>query len=176
MIEQMIFFSQDLKRMLGKYKIRIIHIWLSRFFWGIFLYRLERGLFLLIGKPYSILRILLLPILNLLQAYSNIELHYKANIKGGILILHTSPGIVVSGLSIIGKNLTLTGGNIIGAKKGCKYGEINIGDNCTMGANAVIIGPINLSDNITIAASACVVKDCLLSNTTLVGVPAKELS
>ena len=174
MIQQIKYFGQDLKRMLGKYKIRILHIWLSRVFWGIFLYRFERALYLLIGKPYELIRVLFIPIFNLIQAYSNIELNYKSDIKGGLLVLHPSTGIVISGLSVIGKNLTLTGGNIIGARPGCKYGEIKIGDNCSLGANAVILGPIELKNGINIGASACVIKDCLIDNSTLIGVPARQ--
>lgn len=63
MIKQIKYFGQDLKRLLGKYKIRILHIWLSRVFWGLLLYRLERGIFLLLGKPYSLIRILFIPFL-----------------------------------------------------------------------------------------------------------------
>lgn len=172
--QQFKYFAQDLNRMLGKYKIRILYIWLSRVFWGIFLYRLERGLFLLIGKSYGVFRVLFIPAFNLIQAYSNIDINYKSDIKGGLLVLHPSTGVVISGLSIIGKNLTLTGGNTIGARPGCKRGEIKIGDNCSLGANAVILGPIKLENSIKIGASACVVKDCLLDNSTLIGVPAKE--
>lgn len=90
MRQQIKYFGQDLTRMLGKYKIRILHIWLSRVFWGIFLYRLERGLFLLIGKPYEIIRVIFIPIFNIIQAYSNIDLNYKSDIKGGLLVLHPS--------------------------------------------------------------------------------------
>lgn len=86
MIQQTKFFIKDVTRMLGKYKIRMIHIWLSRAFWGIFIYRLERGLYLTIGRPYEIIRIILIPFFNLIQAYSNIEIHYKADIGPGLLI------------------------------------------------------------------------------------------
>lgn len=176
MKQQFVYFALDLKRIVGKYKIRILHIWLSRVFWGILIYRMERGLFLTIGKPYKGLRMLFIPFLNLLQSYTNIDLNYEADIKGGLYILHPSVGVVVSGFSVIGCNLTLTGGNIIGAKKGCQYGDISIGDNCTLGANAVIIGPVKLGNNITVGASACVVKDCLIENSILAGVPAKRIN
>lgn len=171
----MIYFGQDLNRMLGKHKIRILHIWLGRVFWGILLYRIERGLFLLIGKPYEIIRVLFIPILNLIQAYSNIELNYKSDIKGGLLVLHASTGVVISGYAVIGKNLTLAGGNMIGGKPGCRFGEITIGDNCTLGSNAVIIGPLELGSHINIGALACVTKDCKQDKTTLVGIPAKPI-
>ena len=146
---------------------------MSRAFVGVFMYRFERGLFLTFGKLYSIIRILLLPIINILQAYSNLDIHYKANIKGGLFVLHPSNGIVISGKSIIGSNLTLTGGNVIGISKKCNTGEFVIGDNCSLGANAVIIGPLMLANNIRIGASACVVKSYAESNVTLIGVPAK---
>ncbi len=176
MFQQIKYFKKDLVKMLGKYKIRILHIWLSRVFWGIFLYRIERGFYLLLGRPYEIIRVIFIPIFNLIQAYSNIELNYKSDIREGLLVLHPSTGIVISGLSVIGKNMTLTGGNIIGARPGCKYGEIKIGDNCSLGANAVILGPIKLGNGINIGASACVVNDCLFDNATLIGVPARQIS
>ena len=176
MRKQLQYFRQDLKKMMGKHKIRILHIWLSRGFWGIFIYRIERGLFLLIGKHYKIVRVIFIPFYNIIGAYSNIEINYNADIKGGLLVLHPSVGIVISRFSVIGENLTLTGGNIIGGKEGCSFGDISIGNNCSLGANAVIIGPITLANGITIGASACVIKDCTTDNTTLLGVPATAYS
>ena len=172
---QITYFSKDVKRMLGKHKIRVFHIWLSKSFWGVLLYRFERSLFLLFRNSYGILRVPFIPIQLIIQTYSNIEIHYKAEIKGGLLILHPSVGCVISGQSIIGENLTLTGGNIIGLKKIKGKEEFRIGDNCSLGANATIIGPLILGNNIKIGASACVVKSCLNDNSTLVGVPADEI-
>ncbi len=98
-------FIKDVKRMLGKHKIRILHIWLSRTFCGVLMYRLERSLFLLFGKTYGIIRVPFIPIFNLLQAYSNVDIHYKANIKGGLSVLHPSVGCVISGQANIGGKL-----------------------------------------------------------------------
>lgn len=175
MFEQMNFFKKDVKRLLGKYKIRVLHIWLSRVFWGLFLYRFERGLYLSIGKSYRYVRIIFIPWYNLLQSYSNIEIHYKANIQGGLLVLHPSVGVVVSAKSVIGINLTLTGGNIIGGRSGTIEGDIIIGDNCSLGANAVIIGPVYVADNTQVGASACVVSNIKQPGLIVVGVPAKPL-
>lgn len=148
-------------------------MWLSREFCGVLVYRMDRGLFELIGKYYKVIRIPLLPLFNLMQAYSNTDINYKADIKGGIIILHAAGGVVISGFSVIGKNLLLTGGNVIGSREGSKFGDISIGDHCSMGANAVILGPVKLSDHITVGASACVVKDCETDHSSLIGVPAK---
>ncbi len=173
-VTQLIFFYKDFIRMLGKNKFRIIYIFITRSFAGVFLYRVERGMFLLMGKSYSYLRLLFLPIILLIQAYSNIDIHYKASIKGGLLILHPSVGCVISAKASIGSNLTITGGNVIGSNKK-KRGDFIIGDNCTLGANAVIIGPLELKDNIRIGASCCVTKSFEESNCNLVGVPARVL-
>ncbi len=173
MFQQWRYFKQDIKRMLGKKKLRIIFIWMSGNFVGVFFYRFERSLYLLIGKPYEIIRFPLIPFFNIILSYTNIDINYKANIKGGISILHSSTGIVISGKSIIGSNITLTGGNIIGINKKCNPGDFVIGNNCSLGANATIIGPLKLGNDIKIGASACVVKDCMEHKSVLVGVPAK---
>jgi serine O-acetyltransferase len=163
------YFIQDLIAVSGKYKIRILQIIFSPTIIGIAKYRFERSLYIWLGKYYGILRVPFTPIFYLLHAYSNLDIHYKANIKGGLKILHNSVGVVISGQSIIGENLCLTGGNVIGAKH---KGEIIIGDNCYLGANATIIGPLELGNNISIGASACVVKSSLEDNIILIGVPA----
>ncbi len=173
MKQQFLYFTQDVKRILGKKKFRILYIWMSRSFAGVILYRIERSLFLTFGRFYEITRILFLPIIYLLQAYSNMDIHYKANVKGGISVLHPAMGIVISGKSIIGSNLTLTGGNVIGINKKTAIGDFIIGNNCNLGANAVVLGPIKLADNISIGALACVTKDFAESDVILTGVPAQ---
>ena len=172
---QLKYFYNDLIRMLGKNKFRIIFIWLTQCFWGIFMYRLERSLFLIFGKYYKFIRIPFIPLINIIQAYSNMDINYHADIKEGLIILHPSVGCVISGQSVIGKNLTLVGGNIIGVKRKTKINEFVIGNNCTLGANATIVGPVLLGNNINIGASTCVTKNFLDNNLVLVGTPAKIL-
>lgn len=174
-MEQFLFFCQDINKMAGKKKIRILYIWLTRAFVGIFVYRLERSLFLLFGSVYKIIRILGVPLINLLQAYSNLDIHYEADIKGGLSVLHPSMGVVVSGRAKLGKNCTFIGGNVIGIRNNSKEAFI-LGDHLHMGANATIIGPLILGNNVTVGASACVTKSYSSSDITLVGVPAKILN
>lgn len=172
MKQQLSFFRQDIRRVLGKHRSRILFIWMSRTFWGILLYRWERGLFLTFGSSYSRLRILFTPFIFAIQAYSNCDLNYKAEIGPGLLILHPAVGVVISGYARIGRKLTLTGGNVIGLRPPADNGRIEIGNNCDIGANAVVLGPLILGDNVTIGALAAVVKDAP-DNVTLLGVPAK---
>lgn len=76
---------------------------------------------------------------------------------------------------MIGENLILTGGNIIGVWAGCKRGDLVIGNNCSLGANAVILGPMRLGNNIEVAALALVTNDCLDDNCMLLGIPATAI-
>ena len=170
--QQIIHFTKDIEKNLGKNKIRIVLMIFSPVFWGLFKYRFDRFLSLLFGKYYVIARLPLFPFFLLLEFFSRMDIHYKADISGGLRILHTSVGIVISGNSIIGENLILTGGNVIGGKAD---GSIVIGNNCSLGANATVIGPLKLGDNIRIGASACVVRSFESNNLVLVGVPAKPI-
>ena len=169
-MSQLNFFKKDLIRMLGKEKWRIFILFFSKAFLGLFWYRIDRSLYLLLGKKYRFFRLIFTPLFYLLQAYTNIDIHYEATIGPGILILHPSVGIVISGQAKIGANLTLTGGNVIGMSS--KKGFYIIGNNCSLGANACIIGPLKLGDNISIGAMACVIKTYDADNLTLVSVPA----
>lgn len=172
MLLQLRFFLADYKRMCGKKKSRYLYLWLSRQIAGIAIYRFERGMLLTFGKHWKIVRVPFLPLLNLVYFFSNCEINYNAEIGPGLCILHSPLGITVSGSSVIGKNLTLTGGNLIGIKGGTTSKIIKIGDNVQVGANAVIIGPIGIGNDVTIGASACVVKNAP-DGSILAGVPAK---
>lgn len=123
------------------------------------------------GGGYKYVRWPFSPILNLIQSFTHLEINYLADIGPGLLIHHCTMGVVINGCCKIGKNLTLTGGNVIGITRKAKQGDFLIGDNVNLGANACIIGPVKLGDNIKIGALACVVRDAP-SNVTLVGVPA----
>lgn len=174
MFKQLSYFIQDYKKAVGRKSLRALYMWLSWGIIGLFLYRFERSLYLTMGGGYRYIRVVLSPVIYLVQALSHLEINYRANIGPGIKILHPSMGVVINGSCVIGNNLTLVGGNVIGLSKSVEGKEFIIGNNVSLGANACIIGPVKLGNNINIGALACVVKDAE-SNTTLVGVPAKEI-
>lgn len=176
MIEQIVFFFQDLNRIMGSKKYRIFIIFFTRSFWGLLNYRLDRSFYLLFGRFHGVIRLPFLPFMILWQSFSNIDIHYKADVKGGILILHPSLGIVISGRAKVGQKLTLTGGNVIGFSGNSKNKAFEIGDNCSFGANSVLIGPLTIGNKINIGAMACVTKSFTEDGITLVGVPAKKLN
>lgn len=116
MIEQLKFFISDYRRAAGRNKMRMLFIWMSWGIIGIFLYRLERGLFLLMGSGYKYFRLLFLPLLNIIQSLSRLDIPYTTDIGPGMVVLHPVMGITINGSSKIGCNLILTGGNILGIK------------------------------------------------------------
>ncbi|HMP93211.1 MAG TPA: hypothetical protein PKD90_10095 [Phnomibacter sp.] len=175
MLQQLHYFGADVKRLVGKQPLRYLLVWLTRQFWGLFAYRFDRGMHLVFGKAYRYIRLPFFPLFTLWQVYSNMEIGYKANIGPGIKVLHPGNGITISELAIIGKNLTMIGGNIIGGNRNCKPGEIKIGDGCYLSANATIIGPIELGNQVIIGANACAVSNFAAGNITLVGVPARPI-
>ena len=89
----------------------------------------------------------------------------------GLELPHCLP-IVVHYNAKIGKNCTLHQFVTIGGDSRGKAPVI--GDNCFIGSGAVIIGDIKIGKNVTIGANAVVTKD-VPDNATVGGVPAKIL-
>lgn len=74
----------------------------------------------------------------------------------------------------IGKNSTILPMVLIGKKKPGIEGKAIIGDNCYISTGVTILAPVNIGDNVTIGAGAVVTKD-IPSNTTVAGVPARKI-
>ena len=173
-MKQLAYLLADYRRLLGRHRIRALVVWTTRGFMGIALYRFERSGYLSIGNSWSIVRLILLPLLLPLYAYANADIHYRADIGPGIKIMHSSLGLVVSKHAVIGRNVTFTGGNVVGARQGAVAGSVVIGDNCFFGPNACVIGPCRIGDHVNIAAGSVAVRDCV-DDITLVGVPASGM-
>jgi serine acetyltransferase len=155
---------------------RWISCWFSTPVITVITYRLDRFFFLLLGpKIWPAVRIPLALIGFVLRPWlGHCEIHYTAAIGKGLRILHPSLGVVVSGYAVIGNNLILTGGNCIGGRKKMNKGDLALGNNINVGANAVILGPVRLGNNVQVGAGAVVVRDAG-DNVVLVGVPAHSL-
>ena len=68
-----------------------------------------------------------------------------ANIGGGLVVLHGN-GVVIGGGARIGRNCTIFQNSTIGNHNGFP----EIGDNCFIGAGAIVIGPIKIGNNVKI--------------------------
>lgn len=92
----------------------------------------------------------------------------------GILIDHGC-GVVIGETTIVGDNCTIYQGVTlggVGTQKGKRHPTL--GNNVTVGAGAKILGSFEVGDNCTIAANAVLLKP-LDNDVTAVGVPARPV-
>ena len=104
---------------------------------------------------------------------TGIEIHPGATIGENVFIDHGS-GVVIGETAVIGNNVTIYHGvtlGMTGKETGKRHPTIE--DNVLIGTGAKILGNITIGKNSKIGANAVVLKD-VGPNTTVVGVPAKE--
>lgn len=90
----------------------------------------------------------------------------------GLSIAHYGT-IVVNGKARVGKNCRVQTCVVVGGKYGCGSYPV-LGDNCYIGSGAKIIGDVKLGDNVVVGANAVVTKN-FGNDVTLVGCPAHPL-
>ncbi len=95
---------------------------------------------------------------------------YPNTIGSGLMIYHTGDFIHVGENVRIGRNCTLLPGVVFSAKK--PNDKVVVGDNCRFGLGARIFGSVSIGNNVTIGANAVVTKD-IPDNAVVGGVPAK---
>lgn len=107
-----------------------------------------------------------------MRFFTGIEIHPGAKIGRGLFIDHGS-GVVIGETAVIGDNVLLYQGVTLGGtgkEKGKRHPTI--GNNVVIGTGAKVLGNINVGDNSYIGANAVVVKD-VPPNSTVVGVPGR---
>jgi serine O-acetyltransferase len=127
-----------------------------------------------IAHIFSDLKIPLLPrfLSQIARFFTGIEIHPGAKIGRGLFIDH-GMGVVIGETSVVGNNVTLYQGVTLGGtgkEKGKRHP--NIGDNVVIGTGAKILGNITIGENSYIGANAVVLKD-VPANSTVVGVPGR---
>lgn len=103
---------------------------------------------------------------------TGIEIHPGAKIGRGLFIDH-GMGVVIGETTIIGDNVTLFQGVTLGGtgkEKGKRHPTI--GNDVVIGTGAKVLGNITIGDNSYIGANAVVIKD-VPPNSTVVGVPGR---
>ena len=106
--------------------------------------------------------------------FTLIEIHPGAQLGHGILIDHGC-GVVIGETTVVGDNCAIYQGVTLGGV-GTQKGKPHptLGSNVTVGAGAKILGSFEVGDNCTIAANAVLLKP-LESNVTAVGIPARPV-
>ena len=105
---------------------------------------------------------------------TGIEIHPGAQLGHGILIDHGC-GVVIGETTVVGDNCTIYQGVTlggVGTQKGKRHPTL--GNNVTVGAGAKILGAFEVGDNCSIAANAVLLKP-LEDNVTAVGIPARPV-
>jgi serine O-acetyltransferase len=104
--------------------------------------------------------------------WTGIEIHPGALIGKGFFIDH-GMGVVIGETTIVGDNVTLYQGVTLGGT-GKETGKRHptLGDNIVVGAGAKVLGNIEIGSNSYIGANAVVLRS-MPENTTVVGVPAR---
>ncbi len=114
-------------------------------------------------------------ILHLKSIRFGIQIPVGTNIGKGFYIGHFG-NIVINGQTVIGENCNISQGVTIGqSSRGKNKGYPTIGDNCYIGPGAKIIGNITIGNNVAIGANAVVTND-VENNAVVVGIPAKTIS
>lgn len=86
-----------------------------------------------------------------------IDMPSHSQFGGGLYIPHAiAGGIVINANSIVGENVSILSGVVIG---GNHTGTPEIGNNVFIGANSIIIGNIRIGNNVTIGAGSTVTRD-----------------
>ncbi len=142
-------------------------------------YRLKRFWLLSIGRGHVVSLLWMWPIYWWCrQLGGRHEINPRAQIGCGMRLIHCSQACVVTPFLIAGDNLYLTGGNVIGRRRGnskLKPGDVRLGDNVMLGICALVIGPLVIGNNVRIGAGAVVTKT-VAEGATIVGAPVRNLA
>ena len=106
------------------------------------------------------------------QIRYGIQLPHQTIVGKGLQFSHYS-AIVINSDAVIGDFLTIFQGCTIGSVRG--KGAPKIGNNCVFFAGSKIIGNVSIGNNVIVAANAVVVKD-IPDNAVVGGIPAKILN
>lgn len=136
---------------------------------AIFLYRMERQIFL--ANPENAL----LPFLSsLMRIRTGAELYYSTAIGPGFNVQH-GVGTVIGPRNVIGKNFMIHQGVTIGQQRAWSPDEkVSIGDHVILFAGSKVFGNITIGDNVWVGANALVIKS-LEANGVYGGIPAQRI-
>ena len=103
---------------------------------------------------------------------TGIDIHPGARIGRALFIDHGT-GVVIGGTAIVGDDVTIYQGVTLGGTSLAKTKRHpTLGNNCTVGSGAAVLGDITLGDNVKVGANSVVVRD-VPPNSTVVGIPGR---
>ncbi len=168
------YIKADIKRYtkgINAYKI-IFYLVFTQGLWAISVYRfgnwVNRIRIILVGQ---ILRLIYFILFKGIEITTGISIDCNAKIGKGMYIGHFGQIFIYSDV-VIGENVSIAQGVTIGTLGLGKRGAPKLGDNVFIGSGAKVLGNINVGNNVRIGANAVLVKD-VPDNATVVGIPGK---
>src|ERR1700731_4836838 len=141
-------------------------------FWVMAVYRFGRWRYTIrwrsLRMPFSLLYKVLKVISEIL---TGIDLPCEAKVGRRFRIDHFG-GIVISGDAVFGDDCVIRNGVTVGLRHTGTRGAPVIGNRVDIGAGAKVLGEIRIGDDVAIGANAVVITD-VPANSIAVGVPAK---
>ena len=119
-----------------------------------------------------------IPLLHVIIEYmteviTDVEIPATVNVGGGLVIYHGGP-ILITGNARLGNNIGIRPGVVIGGDYRAEKAPM-LGNNIEIGVGAKIIGNVELGENCQVGANAVVTKS-FPANSVLVGIPARPLA
>jgi len=145
--------------------------WGAQGFWAMTVYRFGRWRYSIknpiIRKPFSLIYKILFKVIQIL---TGIELPCEVEVGRNFRIDHFG-GIIISGFARFGDNCVLRDGVTVGLRRVDDPVAPRVDNNVDIGTGAKLLGDITIGDNVVIGANAVVLED-VPPNSIAVGVPA----
>ena len=157
-------FFENISKDLEQFSVGKIKPFFTAEFQIVFYYRIYSYIYINFSKPIGFL------LYQSCKRNFSVDIAQTSSIDVGLVIVHLG-AIVIGKDAIIGKNVKIQSGVTIGMKSSQSKMPI-IGDNCYLGTGCKILGGVIVGDNVTVGANAVVLSD-IPSNSIAVGMPAK---
>lgn len=143
-------------------------------FWPVLYYRLIEFCREKKGLLRRLLRLFLLPFKPVVDGFSGARIYVDCTIGGGIL-LHQSSGVVIAPGVVLGENCTFFSGACVVYKANDKgNASPRVGNNVRLMVGCKVIGDVTIGDNVSVGANA-VVTTSIPENGIAVGIPARYI-
>lgn len=139
-------------------------------FWALVIYRFGRWRYEIKWRPFRIPFSFFYKFAFFFIKGIGIELPCEVELGKNFRIDHQG-GIVISGYTRFGDNCVIRNGVTIGLSRVERPAAPQFGDNVDIGTGAKVLGEIRIGNNVTIGANAVVIRD-VPDNSIAVGVPA----